>query len=134
MLRSPPPAVAQLRFVRRIRAMIVKAVLLLTVAASLCGCVLPIPATLHCRGYVLDAKTRKPVVGAHVTIQNHPNATAMTASDGYFDIPAETHWGFIMPPAEPVGLPDTVVVTKAEYRSKTAHSSYEKHEILLERQ
>jgi hypothetical protein len=112
--------------------MMPKRFLPIAVATLLSGCVLPIPSTLHVRGSVLDAKTKRPVVGARVTIQDHPKATGMTASDGSFDIPAETHWGFIVPPAEPVGLPDTVVITKDGYQAKTVRAAYEKHEIFLQ--
>jgi hypothetical protein len=114
--------------------MITKAILSFAMAVSLCGCLLPIPTTLHVRGYVLDARTKKPVAGARVTIEDHPQATAMTKNDGSFDIPAETHWGFIVPPQEPVGLPDTVVVTKISYRPKTTRCSYEGCKIVLERE
>jgi hypothetical protein len=109
-----------------------KSLLSIAVAALLSGCVVPIPSTLHVRGHVLDAATRKPISGARVTVQDHPNATRLTASDGFFDVPAETHWGFIMPPAEPVGLPDTVVITKDGYRAKIVRASYEKHDIFLQ--
>jgi hypothetical protein len=114
--------------------MIAKAILPFAIAVSLCGCLLPIPTTLHVRGYVLDAGTNKPLSGARVTIKDHPKATVFTATDGSFDIPAETHWGFIVPPQEPVGLPDTVVVTKGGYRPKTTRCSYEECKIMLERE
>jgi hypothetical protein len=81
---------------------------------------------------VRDAKTKKPIVGARVTVKEHPKATAFTGNDGSFDIPSETHWGFIMPPVEPVGLADTVVVTKARYRLKTTRVAYDRFEILVE--
>ena len=114
--------------------MIAKAILPFGIAVSLCGCLLPIPTTLQLRGYVLDARTRTPVTGARVTVKDHPKATTMTATDGSFDIPSETHWEFIVPPQEPVGLADSVVVTKPGYRSKTTHCSHDRCEILLERQ
>jgi hypothetical protein len=112
--------------------MMVKVVLSLAVAVLLCGCLLPLPTTLQVRGYVLDATTKRPVAGARVIVKDHPKA-AVTANDGSFDIPSETHWGFIVPPQEPVGLEDTVIVTKAGYRSKTIRPS-QRPDILLERE
>jgi hypothetical protein len=108
-----------------------KAATLVATAISLGACVLPIPTTLHARGHVLDAATKKPVAGAHVTVKDHSKATPVTANDGSFGIPSETHWGLIVPPQEPVGLADTLVITKTGYGSKIAKTS--DTEILLHR-
>ncbi len=113
------------------RVRIPEALPFIMAATSLCGCVLPMPTTLHARGYVVDAATKKPLAGARVTIQNHPKATSVTASDGSFDIPSETKLQFWVPPMEPVGLPGTVVVTKPGYRSKTINGPDQRHPILL---
>jgi len=100
-------------------------------AATLCGCVAPLPVTGRARGYVRDAVTRRPLSAACVAVENHSETTALTASDGSFDLPAETHWRFIVPPMEPTPLPPTLIVTKAGYQPKTVRGSYEKREILL---
>jgi hypothetical protein len=96
--------------------MAVKAISLMVCLTCLCACVLPVPATPNARGRELDAETGKPLAGACVSVQNHPKATAVTGADGSFSIPAETHWQFIAPPAEPVGLPDSLITTASGYK------------------
>jgi hypothetical protein len=113
------------------RPPMLKTSLLLLAAMFSCGCVVPVPATLHARGFVLDATTKKPVASARVMVQNHPRATAVTASDGSFDIPSESHWRFIVPPIEPTNLAESLVVTKPGYQSTTTNASYERHAIFL---
>ncbi|HEY6154724.1 MAG TPA: hypothetical protein VIW07_13370 [Candidatus Udaeobacter sp.] len=113
----------------------VKTLLTFLVIGSLCGCVVPFPTTLHARGYVRDAATKKPIARARVTVQGHPNATAITIQDGSFDIPAETKLTFhpVVVPLEPTPH-STLSVTAAGYRARVVEASYEKRDIFLVRE
>jgi hypothetical protein len=109
-----------------------KLLLILAAAASLGNCVLPVPATVHARGYVRDAATKRPISGARITLMDHPKATAITANDGSFDIPSETHPEFVsfVVPMDP-SVESRLTVSAAGYRSKTANWSNDNRDILL---
>ena len=109
-----------------------KMLFVLLAAATLNSCVLPIPATIHARGYVRDAATKKPISGARVTLMGHPKATAITASDGSFDIPSEKHLGFVpvVVPMDP-SVETRLTVSADGYRSKTVDRSNDNRDILL---
>src|SRR5258708_923092 len=95
--------------------------LILVVATLLGSCVLPVPSTVHARGYVRDAVTKRPISGARITLREHPRATAITASDGSFDIPSETRREFVsfVVPLDR-SVESTLTVSADEYRPKTA--------------
>ena len=100
---------------------------------ALGGCIAPMPTTLHARGRVIDAKTRKPVTNASVMIQGHPKASALTSQDGFFDIPSQTRWHVILAPEDP-SLDDNIIVNAKGYRQIMAKSSdYIRHPIALTR-
>ena len=109
-----------------------KMTLVLLAAASLSSCVLPLPTAVHARGYVRDAATKKPISGARVTLMGHPKAIAITASNGSFDIPSETHLGFVpvVVPMDP-SVETRLTVSADGYRSKTVDGSNDNRLILL---
>ena len=110
---------AGLFFVRHISVATLKLLLVSAATMSLASCVLPVPTTLHARGYVRDAVTRKPISGARITLKDHPKATAFTAKDGSFDIPSETRAAFVSfaVPMDPI-VETMLSVSAAGYRSK----------------
>jgi hypothetical protein len=41
---------------------------------------------------VIDATTKKPIVGAKIGVLNHPSIHCISAADGSFDLPASHVW------------------------------------------
>ena len=98
------------------------------------GCVLPVATTVHAYGRVLDSTNKRPISGAHVSIEGVPRATVLTAKDGTFDIPRQSKWTIILPiPIDrfPMG---TIIINAPGYETQRSEvAQYELHPILLKR-
>ena len=106
---------------------------LLIASLAFSGCVAHIDTTAHAQGRVISAATHKPVQAAQVTIEDHPQATTLTARDGSFDIPPLKEWIFI-PMIFPVDYfpASEVIVAARGYRTTQAlRSDYSRRPIAL---
>ena len=114
--------------------------LALFVALGLGGCLVPLPVTEnpHVAGRVLDAATKRPVVGATLQFERFQERPVVTTDDGRFDIPETQRLKLY-----PLPLPDVyahwphLLVRAPGYQTASvAYPSYKTHlheTILLKR-
>jgi hypothetical protein len=138
--RSAQPAVADLVLVRIVTTRHCLQTTSLLVAIALAGCLLPLPIAEnpHVAGWVLDAATKRPVVGATLQFERFQERPVVTAASGRFDIPEIQRVKLY-----PLPLPDVyagsrylLVHAPGYLPTRLAYSNYKTHlheTILLKR-
>jgi|GEM_PF-6459969 len=107
--------------------------ILVSLMTILSGCVFPVTKTVHAYGRVLDSTDKRPISDAHVSIEEFPDATVLTAKDGSFDIPEHSEWTIILPiPNDRIPI-TTIIVNAPGYETQSVHMQDNNPPILLKR-
>ena len=99
------------------------------------GClVFPYPSP-EVKGSVVDASTKKPIEGAKIKSVKRPDIFCKTLSDGSFDLPAHSHWGFcfLMPGDYLVISSLSVSVTNYQNFTNSYLGTHDGKPVVLER-
>jgi hypothetical protein len=106
-------------------------VFLCLLSALLSGCVvLPIPHTSPAgydyHGQVVDARTRRPLAGAKVRMDDRPRSSVVTEADGKFAVSAGSHFHLLYyaNPSWSAGIPPGLTYSKVLLIEKPGYRSF----------